>query len=144
VAETSDERRLSRRRALSAVGAVVPSVVGCVSSRERVQIGYMRLSTQDLDETITASLRILKDGTEQLDETYQLSPDRVYEISHDWMRDSPGRFTVEFTASNTDERERREFPNRLGGGCYGVSLRVRGEQLLVLTDHTEAKECRPS
>lgn len=144
MAETSDERRLSRRRALSVVGAATPSVAGCLSFRERVRIGYMRLGTQDIDETITASLRILKDGTEQLDETYQLSPDRVHGISHDWMRDSPGRFTVEFTASNTDSVERREFPNRLGSGCYGVYLRVRGEHLLILTDHTEVKNCRSS
>ncbi len=129
---------------LCAAGVATSSVAGCLSSRERVQIGYISLGTEDLDETITASLRILKNGSEQLDETYQLSPDRVHGISHDWMRDSPGRFTVEFTASNTDERERREFPNRLGGGCYGVSLRVRGGQLLVLTDHTETKECRSS
>ena len=129
---------------LCAAGVATSSVVGCLSSRERVQIGYISLGTEDLAETITASLRILKNGTEQLDETYQLSPDRVHGISHDWMRDSPGRFTVEFTASNTDERERREFPNRLGGGCYGVALRVRGEQLLVLTDRTERRECRSS
>jgi len=144
VTGADDEPRLSRRRALCAVGAVVPSVAGCLSFHERVRIASVSLATEQVDEAVTASLRVLKDGTERLDESYRLSPEDARSITDEWLHDSPGRFTLEFTASNTDERERREFPNRLGGGCYAVALRVRDDDLSVLTAHTDSENCQRS
>lgn len=114
------------------------SIAGCLSFRERVQVGYTIPNSQALDETTAASLRMPKDGTERVNETYRVSPEGAHGTTCDWMRDSLGRFTVEFTASNTDEGERRDLPNRLGGGCYGVTPQphVRGDQLLVFTGHS--------
>lgn len=99
----------------------------------------MSLNAQDLDETLTVSLRMLKDGTEQLNGMYQVSPGSAYGISHDGMRDPLERSSVKFTASNTSERERREFPNRLGRGCYSIS--PHSEQLLVFTGYSRKENC---